>query len=44
MKILAIILSILAVFNSFIFYCALVVGKRADERARALKPDRNNEE
>lgn len=43
MKILAIILGIFAVIDAFIFYCTIVVGKRADERIRALDPEWNEE-
>ena len=36
MKILAIILGVISIIDSFIFYCCVVVGKRADERMRAF--------
>lgn len=32
MKILLIIFAVISCINAFVFYCVLVVGKRADER------------
>lgn len=37
MKILAIILGVISIIDSFVFYCCVVVGKRADERMRSLE-------